>query len=214
MNRPRILIADDHTLVAEAFQKLIESQFEVVGIVADGRRLLSAARATEPDLVILDLSMPLLNGLDAAEHLRQLLPAVKFLILTMNEDAQLAGEALRRGASGYLLKSGAGSEMLRAIREVLKGGTYVTPRIARALADEWVRDPSTKNSHKLTPRQREVLQLLAEGQSMKEVAATLQITTRTVAFHKYKIMGDFQLHSNADLVQLAIREHMLCPKQF
>jgi DNA-binding NarL/FixJ family response regulator len=209
MNRPRVLIADDHTLVAEAIQKLIENECEVVGIVADGRKLLQAARCAKPDLVILDLGMPQLNGLDAAEQLRQVLSRVKFLILTMNADVQVAVEALRCGASGYLLKSSTGSELVRAIREVLRGGTYVTPTIARALRDEWVQDPNMKSDHRLTPRQREVLQLLAEGQTMKEVAATLQISTRTVAFHKYRIMADFRLRSNAQIVQLAIKEHML-----
>jgi DNA-binding NarL/FixJ family response regulator len=209
MNRPRVLIADDHTLVAEAIQKLIENEYEVVGIVADGRKLLQTARRAEPDLVILDLGMPLLNGLDAAEQLKLVLSRVKILILTMNADVQVAVEALRRGASGYLLKSSAGSELVRAIREVLRGGRYVTPTIATALREEWVQDPNMKSDHRLTPRQREVLQLLAEGQTMKEVAATLQISTRTVAFHKYRIMADFRLRSNAEIVQLAVKEHML-----
>jgi DNA-binding NarL/FixJ family response regulator len=209
MARPRILIADDHKLVAEAFGKFIENECTVVGFAFDGRQLVEMARELMPDVAVLDIAMPLLNGIDAAERLKQVSPKIKIVVLTMNEDPTLAAELLRRDASAFLLKTSGGAELLRAVRDVMKGLKYVTPKIARLMEDEWVRNPVPEREVKLTARQREVLQLLAEGQTMKEVAATLRIATRTVAFHKYKIMGDFRLRSNAELVRLAIRERML-----
>src|SRR5271154_1807339 len=185
MNRPRVVIADDHKLVAEAFAKLIEGEFEVVAVVGDGRQLIRSVQALLPDVVILDVAMPLLNGLDAAEQLKRMSPETKIVMLTMNEDPQIAAEAIRRGASAFLIKSGAGAELIKAVREVMRGQSYITPRIARKMREEWERNPEATGERKLTSRQREVLQLLAEGQSMKEEGATLQITTRTVAFHKY-----------------------------
>jgi len=212
MNRPRVVIADDHKLVAEAFAKLIEGEFEVVAVVGDGRQLIRSVQALLPDVVILDVAMPLLNGLDAAEQLKRMSPETKIVMLTMNEDPQIAAEAIRRGASAFLIKSGAGAELIKAVREVMRGQSYITPRIARKMREEWERNPEATGERKLTSRQREVLQLLAEGQSMKEVGATLQITTRTVAFHKYKIMGDFRLRSNAELVRFAIKE-LVVPRE-
>jgi len=209
MDQPRILIADDHTLVAEAFKKLLEPEYQVVKMVADGRSLLAAATELKPDLVLLDLNMPLLNGLDAGLELKKLLPRTKLIVLTMNEDSDVASKALRQWASGYLLKKSAGVELKKAINEVLGGHSYVTPSIAQKLMDEFIRDPYPERVKELTQRQRQVLQLLAEGRSMKEAAAVLDIAVRTIAFHKYRIMEDFGLKTNADLVRFAIRQHII-----
>jgi DNA-binding NarL/FixJ family response regulator len=209
MDRPRILIADDHTLVADAFKKSLEPEYQVVKIVADGRSLLIAAKELTPDLVLLDLGMPLLNGLDAGLELKKSLPKTKLIVLTMNEDPDVASKALRQWASGYLLKKSAGVELKKAISEVLLGHSYVTPSIAQKLMDEFIRDPRPDRAKELTQRQRQVLQLLAEGRSMKEAAAVLDIAVRTIAFHKYRIMEDFGLKTNADLVRFAIREHII-----
>jgi DNA-binding NarL/FixJ family response regulator len=209
MDRPRILIADDHTLVAEAFRTLLEPEYQVIKLVADGRSLLTAAAELKPDAVLLDLGMPLLNGLDAGQELKKLLPKTKLIILTMNEDPDVASKALRHWASGYLLKKSAGIELKKAISEVLRGHSYVTPSIAQKLMDEFIRDPRPDRGKELTQRQRQVLQLLAEGRSMKEAAAVLDIAVRTIAFHKYRIMEDFGLKTNADLVRFALREHII-----
>jgi len=209
MRKPRVLLADDHTLVVEAFIKLLEPEFEVVGTVADGRALLASASQLNPDVIVLDLGMPLLNGMDAGQELKRALPHAKLIVLTMSEDYDLAAEALRHWASAYLLKKSASSELVKAIREVLKGKTYVTPRVAQRLLEEFVRDPRPDRAKALTPRQREVLQLLAEGRTMKEVAAILNVATRTVAFHKYRIMEEFGLRTNSDLVRFAIRERIV-----
>jgi DNA-binding NarL/FixJ family response regulator len=209
MNRPRILIADDHTLVAEAFRTLLEPDYQVIKLVADGLSLLTAAKALKPDIVLLDLGMPLLNGLDAGQELKKHLPKTKLIILTMNEDPDVASKTLRTWASGYLLKKSAGIELKKAISDVLRGRSYVTPSIAQKLMDEFIRDPHRDRAKELTQRQRQVLQLLAEGHSMKEAAAVLDIAVRTIAFHKYRIMEDFGLKTNADLVRFAIREHII-----
>jgi DNA-binding NarL/FixJ family response regulator len=209
MERPRILIADDHTLVAEAFKILLEPEYQVIRLVMDGRSLLTAATEMKPDIVLLDLGMPMLNGFDAGQELKKLLPKIKFIILTMNEDPDVASKALRNWASGYLLKKSAGVELKKAISEVLCGGCYVTPGIAEKLMDQFIRNPHHDRAKELTQRQRQVLQLLAEGRSMKEAAAVLDIAVRTIAFHKYRIMEDCGLKTNADLVRFAIREHLI-----
>jgi DNA-binding NarL/FixJ family response regulator len=209
MARPGVLLADDHTLVLEAFKKLLEPEFEVVGTVSDGRALLSVAPGLKPDVIVLDLSMPELNGMEAGLQLRRLLPRTKVVVLTMNEDPDIPREALRHWASGYLLKKSAGSELIKAIREVLRGRTYVTPKVAQQLREGFVRDPRRKHKRVLTSRQREVLLLLAEGRTMKETADLLHVTPRTVAFHKYRIMEDFDLKTTSDLVKFAIRERVI-----
>ena len=210
-NLPRILIADDHTLVAEACKKLLESDYEVVATVSDGRALVRAAAELKPHLIIVDVSMPLLNGLDAGQQVKEFLPGVKLVFLTMNHDADLAAEAFRRGASGYLLKTCAASELAIAVREVLRGKSYLSPMIAKDTVDFLLRQDKklVDEAHRLTERQREVLQLLAEGKCMKEVADVLNLTTRTVAFHKYRIMEVINAKSNAELVQYAIRNHLI-----
>jgi DNA-binding NarL/FixJ family response regulator len=210
-NLPRILIADDHTLVAEACKKLLETDYEVVGTVGDGRALVRAAAELRPHLVIVDVAMPILNGLDAGQQIKELVPNVKLVFLTMNHDADLAAEAFRRGASGYLLKTCAASELTIAVREVLRGRSYLSPMIAKDTVDFLLRQDKEllDEGERLTERQREVLQLLAEGKCMKEVASVLKLTTRTVAFHKYRIMEALNVKSNAALVQYAIRHHLI-----
>jgi DNA-binding NarL/FixJ family response regulator len=210
MQRPRVLLADDHRLLREAFARLLEPDCDVVGTVADGRALLDAAPDLRPDIVVLDIAMPLLNGLDAARQLRRLMPEVKVIFLTVSEDADLAAEAFRAGASGYLLKNSAASELVEAIREVSQGRCYVTPLATGGLVDSFLREPgSGTKAGALSPRQREVLQLLAEGRTMKEIARILNITARTVAFHKYGMMRDLGIKTSAELVQFAIKRHIV-----
>ena len=210
MKRPRVLLADDHRLLREAFARLLESGCEVVGTVADGRALLAAAAELRPDIVVLDIAMPLLNGLDAARQLRRSLPDIKLIFLTVSEDPDLAAQAFQAGASGYLLKNSAASELLQAIQEVSQGRSYVTPLATEGLLANFLRQPdSAKKTAELSPRQREVLQLLAEGHTMKHIARLLKITPRTVAFHKYSIMEALGVKSNAQLVQFAIKQHIV-----
>ena len=209
MSKPRIIIADDHTLLVEAFEKLLAPECDVVAKVGDGRALLTAVREHRPDAVVLDLSMPLLNGLDAARQIKQTNPSIRLIFVTMNEDPDLAAEAFRAGASAYLLKRSAGTELLTAIREALKGRSYVTPLVTEGMLGSLMSSTPDKVSHQLTPRQREVLQLLAEGKSMKEVASILNVTPRTVAFHKYRMMEQLKIKNNAELIQYAIRQHVI-----
>lgn len=209
MGRPAVLIADDHTLVAEAFKRLLEPEFDILGTVSDGRALLSMAPECKPDVILLDIGMPELSGMQAGTELKKLLPRTKLIVLTVNEDPQIAREALHHWAAGYLLKKSAGSELVTAIREALRGRSYVTPRMALRLQDEFVRDPRVDHKKELTARQREVLKLLAEGRTMREVAEALHVTPRTVAFHKYRIMEDFGLKTNSDVVKFAIREKVI-----
>lgn len=211
MGRPGILLADDHTLVLEGFKKLLEPEFEVLGTVSDGRELLSVAPKLKPNVIVLDIGMPLASGMVAGPELKKLLPQTKLIVLTMNEDPEIAREAMRLFASGFVLKKSAASELIHAIREVLRGRPYVTPTVAQRLEDEFVRDPRPHNKKELTSRQREVLQLLAQGQTMREAADTLRVTPRTVAFHKYRIMEEFGLKNNSDLVRFAIRQRVISP---
>jgi DNA-binding NarL/FixJ family response regulator len=210
MKLPRLVLADDHTIIVEAFRKLLESHADVVGTVSDGRALLESVPQLKPDLVVVDIGMPLMNGLEAVLRLKEIMPAVKVIFLTMNEDPDLAIEAMRCGASGYLLKSSAASELINAIRTALKGRSYVTPQIARGMQKAFINDPRPRARAKtLTPRQREVVQLLAEGKSMKEVASVLNVTPRTVAFHKYRVMEELGLATTADLIQFAIKSRIV-----
>ena len=210
MRKARVLLADDHRLLVEAFEKLLQPDFEVVGTVSDGRALLTAARELKPDVIVLDISMPLLNGMVAAERLKKMMPEVKLVFLTVNEDAGFASEAMRIGASGYLLKSSAASELFHAIEVALEGRTYVTPLIMQDMVTSLAngRQPN-EASAKLTTRQREVLQLLAEGHTMKEVATILGLSPRTIAFHKYRIMEKLNLKTNANLFQFAIKHGII-----
>jgi DNA-binding NarL/FixJ family response regulator len=203
-----MLMADDHLMLLEAFKALLEPEVEVVGTATDGRMLLDEFGRLHPDLVLLDVAMPLLNGLDAGRQLKAQRKTVKLIYLTMNPDPALAGEALRIGASAYLLKSSAVQELKQAIQEVLRGHCYITPLITRDVVGSLMEPRS--GDHELTGRQREVLQLLAEGKSMKEVAAILDLTPRTVAFHKYRMMEQLGLKSSAELVKFAVRRGV-CP---
>jgi DNA-binding NarL/FixJ family response regulator len=210
MKLPRVILADDHTLIAEALHQLIAPQFDVVATVADGRALLESAAALKPDVVVVDIAMPLLNGLEAGRRIKQKMPSVKLIFLTMNEDPELAVEAMGLGASGYVLKTSVALELLQAMQAALRGKFYVTPQIARGMQESFVRNPQGGNHHKsLTPRQGEVAQLLAEGKSMKEAANILQVAPRTVAFHKYRIMQDLGLKTNADLIHFAIKNRIV-----
>jgi len=203
VTRPRILIADDHQMLLDAFTALLEPEFEVVGAVTDGRTLLDEFARLHPDVVLIDISMPLLNGLDAGRQLKAARAGVKLIYLTMNADPDVASEALRLGASGYVLKSSAGLELKQAIHEALRGRSYITPLITRDVVGSLIHQKAHRPD--LTPRQREVLQLLAEGKSMKEVGAILDLTPRTVAFHKYRMMEQLRLKTSAELVTYAVR---------
>jgi DNA-binding NarL/FixJ family response regulator len=207
MSRTRVLLADDHTIFLDALAKLLEPEFEVVGTVTDGRALVLRAPDLRPDVVVLDIGMPLLNGLDAGQQIKALRPETKLIFLTQNQDANLAAEAFRQKASGYLLKNSAATELITAIREAMKGRTYVSPLIAEGMLSS-LSDPA--RGVELTSRQREVLQLLAEGKSMKEVASILNVSTRTVEFHKQRLMDVLDLKTNADLVRYAVKQG-LCP---
>jgi DNA-binding NarL/FixJ family response regulator len=204
MVRPRVLLADDHRMIREAFAQLLEPNCEIVGAVADGRALLAAVAELKPDVAIVDVAMPLLNGLDAARQLKRSMPELKIVVLTINEDADLAAEAIRAGASCYLLKNSAASELLWAVDEAMRGRSYVTPLMAKGLMEALTNESPTRKSA-ASPRQREVLQLLAEGRTMKQIARILNIKPRTVAFHKYGMMRQLGIRSTAELVQAAMR---------
>ena len=209
MAATRVLLADDHTLLLGAFEKLLSSECEVVGTVSDGRELVAAAERLKPDVIVLDIGMPLLNGLEAGRQIKQALPATKLVFLTMNEDADLAAEAFRAGASAYLLKRSATGELLTAIREVIRGRSYVTPLVTAGLVGSFMQPSEGPRLHEVTPRQREVLQLLAEGYSMKQVADMLNVTERTVQFHKYRMMQQLGIKTSAELIQFAVRKHIV-----
>jgi DNA-binding NarL/FixJ family response regulator len=211
MKRTRILLADDHVLIGEALKSLLASSYDVVGIVNDGRSLLAAAQTLQPDLIIVDIGMPQLNGIDATRQIKRLCPRVKMIIVTMNEDGGLVGEAFRAGASGYLLKTSASNELLQAIQEVLKGASYLSPRITSGAVTSMLRGGNviSEKRRDLSTRQREVIQLLAEGRSMKEVADLLTISLRTVAAHKYRIMELLEIKNNADLYRYAVRNQIV-----
>ena len=206
--RPRVLIADDHSIVAEGLRAILDQSCEVIGTVRDGRQLLIDAAKLKPDVIVLDVGMPLLNGLDAAKRLRPLLPSVKIVFLTMKDDPNLAAAALDLGAVGYVLKHSAASELLKAVAEVLQGKSYVTPKL-RVENRATQASRARRFSSELSPRQKEVLQLLAEGRPMKEVAEILKLSEKTVMFHKYQIMESFNLKSNADLVLFALEHHLI-----
>ena len=210
---PRVLLADDHTMLLDAFRRLLEPRCEIVGAAADGRALLELAASTRPEIIVLDISMPRLNGMDACAQLRRRMPEVKCIFLTVNEDPDLAAEAIRLGASGYLLKSSATGELFTAIEHALVDKTYITPLVTKGVPlAVFLRDAPKPSAEKLTGRQREVLQLLAEGRAIKEIADQIHVTARTVAFHKYSIMEQLGLKTNAELVQYAV-EHGLLRKR-
>lgn len=205
----RLVIADDHRLLADACKGLLEPEFQVVDIVTDGRSLLKTAITLKPDVIVLDIAMPRLNGLDAGEQIKQKLPAVKLVFLTMNSAADVAAEAFRRGAAGYVLKHSAAEELLIAIRKVVQGESYLSPLIARETVTFLLNQGKSRPDEKrITKRQSEILQLLAEGMSMKEVASVLELKPGTVAFHKYRMMETLGIRTNAELLEYAIKRQM------
>jgi DNA-binding NarL/FixJ family response regulator len=201
MSKPRVLLADDHRVVSEALKHLLADHFELVGLVEDGQALLVAAKELNPDVIVADITMPRLNGIDALVRLKKINPAVKVVFLTMHQDPAYARRALQAGAAGFVVKHSASAELVMAINAALKGQIFVTP----AVAGDVLRHPNEPDPAKLTPRQREILELLATGSSAKEIASALSISTRTVEFHKYQMMDAHGLHSAAELVHFAIK---------
>lgn len=211
MPKTRVLLAEDHTVVAEGLQALLKDSFDLVGVVHDGRALVDAAEKLRPDVIVTDISMPLLNGLDAIRQIRSGHPDAKVIVLTMHRETELAVEAFRAGVSGYLLKISPGEELISAIRQVAQGRAYVTTLLSKDLITLLMEAGSSARSDDspLTPRQREVLQLIAEGRTMKEVAAILNISPRTAESHKYEIMQVLGARTTADLIQYAIRVKLI-----
>ena len=206
--RPRVLIADDHSVVAEALKSMLAGDYEIVGMVTDGRTLIAKATELKPELILVDIGMPLLNGLEAAERIRQALPQIRFVFLTMMNDPNLAAAALSLAPVGYILKHSVVSELKTAMTEVLQGRSFVTPRLK---PENWAvqKERAAQVSKELTPRQRDVLQLLAEGRPMKEIADILRLSEKTVEFHKYHIMKSCNLRNNADLVLFALKNGLI-----
>ena len=211
LTRPKILLADDHTIILEAFRELLSSRYDVVGAVTDGRELLKAAPRLQPDVILTDLAMPRLNGLDACIKLRKKLPDTKLIVLTANEDSDRVAEAIDIGVNGSLLKSSAASELFQAVESVMNGRTYITPLVMDGMIDSLKDDKQGRRNglEKLTVRQREVLQLLAEGNTMKKTAGILCLTPRTIAFHKYRIMEELKIETNAELIQFALKNGLV-----
>jgi DNA-binding NarL/FixJ family response regulator len=203
MPKPRILVADDHALVIEGFRRILQEHYALVGTAGDGHALLAAAKTVQPDIVILDISMPLLNGIETAEQLKKICPTAKIIIVTMHAGADYVRAAFEAGASAYVLKGSAVDELDQAIRAVLGGHSYITPLITKEMVDVYLSTTSEK-PRGLTPRQREVLQFLAEGRTAKEIANFLNITPRTVEFHKGQILEHLQLKTTADLIKYAL----------
>ncbi len=210
MKRPRVLLADDHTVIVDGLRSILEPEFEIVGAVADGRALLAAAETLRPDVIISDISMPLLNGLEAARQIKKSDPRARIIFLTVHPDVTFAQEALQAGASGYLLKNSPAAELITAIQEVLKGRVYLSPLITKDVLHSYIR--GTQEPEKLpalTPREREVLQLVAEGRTHKEVATILNISVKTAQSHKYSIMEKLGLRTTAELTQYAIKHGLI-----
>ena len=208
MKKPRVIMADDHSLILAGLRRLVEAECEVVGTVEDGRTLVETAQKLRPDLILLDISMPLLNGLEAARQLNKLVPESKLIFLTMHASPTYATEAFQAGASGYLLKRSAASELSQAIKSVLQGQQYLTPLITKDVLDSVFKpstgEQNTSASTALTSRQREVLQLVAEGRGTKEIATILNVSVKTVEFHRARLMRQLDIHSTADLTKYAI----------
>lgn len=210
MQRTRVILADDHVLILGALRSLLEPEFEIVGTFADGHTLVDEAPKLKPNVIVLDIGMPTMNGLSAGQRLKQTMPAVKLIYLTMNQEPDMAAEAFRLGANGYLLKNSAASELTKALRTVLRGESYVTPLMTEDVIGSPVNYfKNLKSTSHLTLRQKEVLQLLAEGRSMKEAAYILNVSPRTVAFHKYTMMEHLNLKSSAELVHYAVNSQLL-----
>ncbi len=211
MKRPRVLLADDHTVILDGLRSILEPEFEVVGAVEDGRALLSAVEQLKPDVTICDISMPLLNGLDATRQIKKSDPQAKIIVLTMHPDVSIARDALKAGASGYLLKNSSASEIVMAIQQVLKGRVYLSPLVTKDVLDSYLEAPQEPADlpAPLTEREREVLQLVAEGRSHKEVAGVLNISVKTAQFHRYSLMKKLGLRTTAELTQYAIKHGII-----
>jgi DNA-binding NarL/FixJ family response regulator len=211
MKKPRVLLADDHKIVLEGLKSLLGGEFEVVGSVEDGRALVDQATTLHPDVIVADISMPQLNGIEAARQIKKTDKNVKIVFLTMHPDATYAMNAFEAGASGFVLKHSAPSELITAIHEAMKGRTYVTPLIAGDLIRTYQEGGSPEKDlfKKISPRQREILQLLAEGKSGKEIASILNISARTVEFHKYRMMEQLNIKTSAELVQYAVKHGII-----
>ena len=211
MKKPHILLADDHKIVIEGLKNLLRDEFEIVGSVEDGRALVEKASTLYPDVIVADISMPQLNGIEAARQIKKIDKNIKIVFLTMHPDATYAANAFEAGASGFVLKHSASAELIRAIYEAIKGRTYVTPLVAGDLIRSYQEgdSPEKKMFKKLSPRQREILQLLAEGKSAKEIASILNISTRTVEFHKYKMMEQLNIKTSTELLQYAIKHGLI-----
>ena len=210
MKRPRIILADDHRLILDALKNLLEPEFEIVGTFENGQTLVEHAAELQPNVIVLDVAMPQMNGLIAGKRLKQEMPLVKLVYLTMNQDPDIAGEAFRLGASAYLLKNSSGRELVRAIAEVVRGRYYITPLMTKEMDGSYVQNfKRMKSKNPLTLRQKEVLQLLAEGRSMKEVGFALNVSPRTVAFHKYTMMDRLHIRSSAELIEFAMRSSLV-----
>jgi DNA-binding NarL/FixJ family response regulator len=209
--RPRVLLADDHLMVAEALRSLLAHEFDLVGVVEDGRALVDAARTLRPDVIVADITMPQLNGIDALVQLRQGGDRVPVVFLTMHRDVSFARRALEAGASGFVLKHSASAELVSAIRAALEGKTYLTSQLAGEVVESMKQQPEQVRHPlgSLTPRQREVLQLVAEGRSAKQIASSLAISARTVEFHKFQLMEALGLHTNAELIHFAIKSGLV-----
>jgi DNA-binding NarL/FixJ family response regulator len=204
--QPRVLLVDDHRIVAEGLKSLLADDFEVVGIAEDGRAMISATKELKPDVVVADIALPKVNGIDAMTLLRREMPQLRVVFLTMQSGAAYARRAFEAGANGYVLKHSAASELVVAIRAALKGQTYITPALTNDLLG---RQKPGNVGRSLTPRQRDILQLFADGRSAKEIAATLGISSRTVEFHKYQIMEQHGLSNTAELIHFAIKHDIL-----
>jgi DNA-binding NarL/FixJ family response regulator len=204
MKRARVLLADDHQIVAEGLRSLLETEFDIIGMVSDGRALVEMAQQLRPEVIVADISMPLLNGIEATRQVKRVAPKTRVIVLTMHADATYAARAIEAGAEGYVLKHSATAELVTAVREALQGRVYVSPRIANALPQVSIDRPQPQDNPPLTPRQREVLQLLAEGYSAKKIAAILGISSRTAEFHKYRMMEMLKVNTGAELIRYAI----------
>jgi DNA-binding NarL/FixJ family response regulator len=209
VSRPRVLLADDHQMVAEGLKNLLTPEFDLVGVVQDGRALVSAARKLRPDVIVADITMPRLSGIEALEELKKDDPGVKLVFLTMHRQVAYARRALKAGASGFVLKHSASKELVLAIRAALDGQTFITPALAKEIRRPWNADPSGKPAAALTRRQREVVQLLAEGKTAKEIADVLGVSTRTVEFHKYEMMQSLGIQNSAELIHFAIKHRIV-----
>jgi DNA-binding NarL/FixJ family response regulator len=210
MKRPRVILADDHPLMMDALKNLLEPDFEVVGTFIDGHALVEGAPKLNPNAIVLDIGMPTMNGLSAGERLKKLMPSVKLVYLTQNIDQDMAREAFQLGASAYVIKSSAASDIVRALQEALRGGSYVTPVLTKGMVGSFIKNfKQEKRTNRLTLRQKEVLQLLAEGHSMKGVAFVLNVSPRTVAYHKYTMMEHLSIRSSAELIEYAIKRSLV-----